>query len=295
MADAHTHADEQTRGQDRLASVDAGETLVDGEDPRDDDLAADDCAPDLDDAYDDDAYDNDEYDDDEYDEYEDDEHRYGGAAGFTLLEVLIAVAILSVVMTSMLGSQLNSMQATRYARDISAAALLADWQIIELEWQHRKDGWTNSDVEVEGDFSDQGWDDITWKCTIHFIELPEYNQLIEAKDDVDEAAGDDDNMMDAGDQAFAGLGMVWAMIKEAIEAAIRKVDCEVQWTSGGIEQRYAIQTFWTDPMALQNVSAASDDEFTDEDDDSGTTEDSDTSSSSSSGTSTKSMQVGVDK
>ncbi|MCA9681161.1 MAG: prepilin-type N-terminal cleavage/methylation domain-containing protein [Myxococcales bacterium] len=191
--------------------------------------------------------------------------RIGGDAGFTLLEVLIAVAIMAVSLTSMLGSQLNSMQATRYARDITAVALLAEYQIVELEWSHRKEGWVSSDVEVDGDFSEQGWPDMKWMCTIHFIEMPEYNQLVESKEGIDEAEDGGDNIVDAGDQAFGALGMVWPMVKAAIENSIRKVDCTVSWKSGKIEQEYTLQTFWTDPAGLQQLPGAGG-EFTEADD-----------------------------
>lgn len=208
-----------------------------------------------------------------------------GSAGFTLLEVLIAVAIMAVALTSMLRSQLDSMQATRYARDITAAALLAEYRIVDLEFQHRQDGWVSSDVELEGDFSDQGWDDMEWRCTIHFIELPEYNQLIEGKEASDEAAGeDDDNIMDQGDQAMGALGIVWPIVKAAIENSIRKVDCTVMWKQGKIDQEFTIQTFWTDPSALLQLPGAGG-EFTEEDDKS-SEENTGTSGAGTSGTGT---------
>lgn len=190
--------------------------------------------------------------------------------GFTLLEVLIAVAILAISLSSLMGSQLSSMAATRYARDISAAALLAEYQIVELEFVHRTEGWVNSDVEYEGSFDDHGYPDMDWVCTVHFIELPEYNQLIEAKEGADEAAGQDgDNIMDAGDQAMGALGMVWPIVKTAIENSIRKVDCTVSWKNGTIAEEFQVQTFWTDPNALQQLPGAGG-EFSEDDDDSGT-------------------------
>jgi prepilin-type N-terminal cleavage/methylation domain-containing protein len=195
--------------------------------------------------------------------------RAGGAGGFTLLEVLIAVAILAVSLSSLMGSQMNSMAATRFARDISAIALLAEYQLIEIEFEHRKEGFVNSDVELDGDFGEHGYDDVEWACTIHFIELPEYNQMLEAKEGVDDASGEgDDNVMDTGDQAFAGLGAVWGLVKAAIENSIRKVDCTVTWQQGTIEQEFKLQTFWTNPAALQQLPGAGG-EFKDEDDPSG--------------------------
>jgi prepilin-type N-terminal cleavage/methylation domain-containing protein len=198
--------------------------------------------------------------------------RGGLVGGFTLLEVLIAVAILAVSLSSLMASQINSMAATRYARDISAIALLAEYQILEIEETQRFEGWVTSDVELEGDFGEQGYDDVDWKCTVHFIELPEYNQMIDAKEGMDEATGkDDSNVIDTGDQAFAGLGMVWGIVKHAIENSIRKVDCTVMWQQGNIPQEFTLQTFWTNPAALQQLPSAGG-EFTEEDDPSSSNE-----------------------
>ena len=195
-------------------------------------------------------------------------------SGFTLLEVLIAVAILAVSLSSLMGSQLNSMAATSYAREITAAALLAEHQIIELEFKHRKEGWVSSDVEYDGDFAEQGYPDMDYLCTVHFIEMPEYNQLLAAKEGADEAAGEaGDNVMDTGDQAFGALGMVWPMIKSAIENSIRKVECKLTWKHGTIDEEFTIQTFWTDPAGLTQGLPGAGGEFTDEDDNSGASED----------------------
>jgi type II secretion system protein I len=195
--------------------------------------------------------------------------RIGGVAGFTLLEVLVAVAILAVMLTSLLGSQLNSMLATRYARDISVAALLAEWQLVELETQIRKEGFVNSDVELDGDFGEQGWDEFEWACKVHFVEIPDYNQLVDVKDEADEQSGtQDDNMLSAGDQMFGALGLVWPIVKEAIESSIRKVTCTVTWTTGKVDYEYDVQTFWTNPDALKQLPGAGG-EFTDADDPSG--------------------------
>jgi general secretion pathway protein I len=199
-------------------------------------------------------------------------HRRNKDGGFTLLEVLIAVAILAVSLTSLMGSQMSAMSATAYARDISAIALLAEQQLIEIEFKHRVDGWITSDQTYEGNFGDEGYDDVEWTCTVYYIELPEYSQLVDSKEGIDEASGKQkDNIMDSGEQAFAGLGMVWSIVKVAIESSIRKVDCTVKWQQGPIEDEFTVQTFWTDPGALQRLPGAGG-EFTDADDNSGANE-----------------------
>ncbi len=180
--------------------------------------------------------------------------RTAGQGGFTLLEVLIAVAILGVSLTSLLGSQIESMQATRYARQLSAAAFLAEYQLVEIEWQQRKDGWQTSDVTYQGDFDEQGWPEMEYECFVDFIELPEYNQMVAAKEAADQDTdGDDAYVQDAGDQAFGALGMVWPMVKAAIENSIRRASCKVMWRNGKVDEEFDVVTFWTDPSGLAAV------------------------------------------
>ncbi|MEZ4427949.1 MAG: prepilin-type N-terminal cleavage/methylation domain-containing protein [Nannocystaceae bacterium] len=178
------------------------------------------------------------------------------AAGFTLLEVMIAVAILAASMTSLYAAQTANLQATAYARDITAIAFLADYIIVDVEWQLQKEGgWTPDDRTFEGDFSDQGWPEVRYACLVDFLEMPDYTELREAKDEEARAAGESNEAIkDAGDQAFSALGMVWPMVKNAIEQSIRKVTCVVKWPNGNNEyDEFKVETFWTMPENLTKM------------------------------------------
>lgn len=195
---------------------------------------------------------------------------HGGASrghGFTLLEVLVAVAILSITLTSLLSSQIAAMRATDHARRLSSVAFLAEGQLIEIEWELKQSGWATDDQTFEGDFSEEGWPDVEYVCVVDLIEMPDYNELVQAKD-ASETDGDDNlGPQDAGDQAFGALGMVWPIVKEAIEQAIRKAWCTVRWSPNGQPARQSdewecgdeenacltIATFWTDPEKLKTL------------------------------------------
>lgn len=187
--------------------------------------------------------------------------------GFTLLEVLIAVAILSLSLTSLLSSQMASMRATRYAEGVTAAAFLADYQLIEIQWVMKKEGWITEDKTFEGDFSELGWDDVRYECLVDFIELPEYGELIRAKDAAEDGtdAGLEPETYDAADQAFDAIGMVWPVVKAAIENAIRKASCTVFWHDGNIEHDFEVTTYWAEPERLMQIPELGG-ETTDEDD-----------------------------
>lgn len=196
-------------------------------------------------------------------------HRPGDerARGFTLLEVLVAVAILSLSLTSLLGSQMQALRATDRARQLSAVAFLAEAQLIEMEWELKQDGWGADDQTFDGDFSDQGWPDVEYSCKVDLIEMPDYNQLVQAADAAETDGNDDDYVQDAGEQAFGALGMVWPIVKEAIEQSIRKSWCTVRWNRANHKEKPAdeffcdendfdcvtIMTFWTDPEKLKQL------------------------------------------
>jgi len=189
--------------------------------------------------------------------------------GFTLLEVLVAVAILSISLTSLLGSQMASLRATDQARQISSVAFLAEYQLIEIEWELKQDGWGLDDQIFEGDFADQEWPDVHYICVVDLIEMPDYNELVESKDAADTDGDDNLGVQDAGDAAFGALGMVWPIIKEAIEASIRKSWCTVRWnydSRKGTKKNahfcadddfecLTVGTFWADPEKLKQLPA----------------------------------------
>jgi type II secretion system protein I len=209
--------------------------------------------------------------------------RKGGSAGFTLLEVLVAVAILAIALTSLLTSQIQALRATRYAQSVSAAAFLAEYQIIEIEYEIKKDGgWADADQEFEGDFGEQGWPDMTYKCLVDMVELPEYQEIQQAVDSADTGGlggglggSSNSGVQDSQDQAFDSLGIVWPIIKNAVEQSIRKVDCKVYWqdlTSGSSQKKIdegccevVVNTFWTD-MSKLNAIADAGGEVTEDDD-----------------------------
>lgn len=182
------------------------------------------------------------------------------AAGFTLLEVMIAMAVLAVSMTSLMTSQMQNLRATRQAQQLTAIAFLAEYQLIETEYIVRKEGgWVLEDKNYEGAFADLGWPEIRYKCLVDFILIPDFSKLRAAKDESKRnqaaAAGSDSTLyyQNAGDKAFSALGLVWPMVKQAIEKSIRKVKCTVFWKDGTIPNEYSIYTFWADPEKLKTI------------------------------------------
>ena len=89
--------------------------------------------------------------------------------GFTFLEVMVAVALLAIALTAVLGSQSQSVSLASEARFYTTAALLAQGKMAEIE---AKDlGTLSSD---SGDFGED-FPGYTWEVTVGnvYLDYPE--------------------------------------------------------------------------------------------------------------------------
>ena len=85
--------------------------------------------------------------------------------GFTLLEVMIAVAIIAIALTTLLGSQSQSVSFANSAKFETMAALLAQSKMSELVTLGKNR--LNSD---SGDFGDD-YPGFTWEVTVSDITI----------------------------------------------------------------------------------------------------------------------------
>jgi general secretion pathway protein I len=87
-------------------------------------------------------------------------------AGFTLLEVMVALAILSVTLMAIADLAGNALRSHVYARDLSAATLLARSKMAELEEAYEDRGFKDFDETEEGDFDAEGHPEIKWRVEV---------------------------------------------------------------------------------------------------------------------------------
>lgn len=66
-------------------------------------------------------------------------------AGFTLLEVMVAVAILGIALTAIFSSEAGAIRASNRARRTNVATLLARCKMAELEEKIARDGFNETD------------------------------------------------------------------------------------------------------------------------------------------------------
>ena len=85
--------------------------------------------------------------------------------GFTLLEVMIAVALIAISLTTLLGSQAQSVSYANSAKFETMAALLAQSKMSEITIQH-----ADSLSSDSGDFGDD-YPGYAWEATVSDISI----------------------------------------------------------------------------------------------------------------------------
>lgn len=203
---------------------------------------------------------------------------------FTLLEIMVAIAILGLSLTVILSAQAGLYSSGAYARNISQATGLARCKMAEVEEYLLKFGYPLDSQTDEGPCCD---DDTRspMRCSwaIETVKLPEPTSLetlvgegkfdstfgplgalgalgqnpstvkeageggISALADVLSASTGGQGM---GSAALAPLvmGMVYPQLKPMLEASIRKVTVKVQWKEGKRAREFEIVQYVTNPM-----------------------------------------------
>ena len=92
--------------------------------------------------------------------------RRAGAAGFTLLEVMISLAILAIGLVAVSDLNGGAVAMHAYARRATEATLLLKGKMLDLEEQLHKDGLHDFDDEKHGSFDDEGSPDYSWSAEI---------------------------------------------------------------------------------------------------------------------------------
>lgn len=88
------------------------------------------------------------------------------ARAFTLLEVVVALAILGVSLVAVLDINSNAVYSHIYAKKLTVATLLARSKMTDLEQKMYDEPLPADDEEDAGDFSAEGWPGFKWRAKI---------------------------------------------------------------------------------------------------------------------------------
>lgn len=178
--------------------------------------------------------------------------------GFTLLEVMVSLSILALALVAISGINANSFNRSNYAREVTVATMLARSKMIDIEIELADEGFSDSDKEYDGDFSDEGYSSMTWSATVRKVEV-DINQLLggllggdvppedlpgqiegylgalngtspeEAVNDAN-AGSDLSQLMQGG-----GLEIIFKQVTEILADSIREITLEIKWGKEGVD------------------------------------------------------------
>ena len=187
--------------------------------------------------------------------------------GFTLLEVMISMAILVMALGALLGHEGIAIQMSDYSNRLSQATLLAQGKLLDLEHQLLREGMDQLDGCDDGDFRRVDLKRFRWKACAFKLEIAEgavetmterFMEMI-AGAGFGEALGggaagsqpagkegDQPNMQDmVGGQIAMAMGAIPVFLQQ-LEDQVRKVKLEVTWEDAIGERKVVLERFVTE-------------------------------------------------
>lgn len=96
--------------------------------------------------------------------------------GYSLIEVLIALAVLASTLTILVGTMANSGQQAIFAQRLTQASLLARSKMTDIEYELMEDGFSNAERKFSGDFREEGHPEMRWEVDVQPVEIPADSQ-----------------------------------------------------------------------------------------------------------------------
>ncbi len=213
--------------------------------------------------------------------------------GFTLLEVMVALALLGLGMVVLIKSTAGNIFSTEEAHMMGIATDLARGKMYDIEEILLKDGFTDSDQSQESEkcFEDEGWPNICYSYKVEEPKLPSFDQLQtmgqkQAEKAMKEAAGSAGSALGTalGSDSLGGfenstlgsmMGLMgslgggkqditaeqgaslfqsqYQMFQEILKVSVRKVTLTVKWKTLGRDRDMKVVAFYTDAAAMDKV------------------------------------------
>src|SRR3569623_1959348 len=99
--------------------------------------------------------------------------------GFTLLEVMVALALMGLGLVVLIKSAANNIRASEESHMMGIATDLARGKMYDIEEQLLKDGFTDTDQSQTAakPFDTEGWPSIFYSYKVEEVEMPDFDQL----------------------------------------------------------------------------------------------------------------------
>ena len=168
--------------------------------------------------------------------------------GYTLLEVMISLGILAMTLSVLLGTQSSHIILTERANSMALAALLARSKMIDIEHEQLTDGFSDMEESYDGDFRDEGFDNMTWEALVEVVEITPDAEEMFVGGIMSDLFGDGESggSLSGSSAVSQFLPMIVSSIPTFINeigARVRKVTLVITWEDRGGTQSLTVQHF----------------------------------------------------
>ncbi len=153
--------------------------------------------------------------------------------GFTLLEVMIAVAIVALSMGVMVEIEVHAIEKTNDAKMYTVATLLARGKMLDVQQTLKEEGFGDFMKLLDGDFEEEGFDDFRWAARVRKVEVPTPSGAGSSADNPPEGSGG---------MSLATLAPMIQNLGSVLENAVREIELRVTWKDGKYDRHIAIVT-----------------------------------------------------
>ncbi len=146
--------------------------------------------------------------------------------GFTLLEVMLALAVFGLAMTAIVGFNERGYMNEAKARRMTTAVGLASTKMTDAQLDIEKDiskGSFPEEKTDEGEF-ERPFEDYKWKLEVRRVELP---------------------LPPLGDEAGAATKQIMDIMKTQISDSIREIKLTISWKEMEKEKSFSVVTHIT--------------------------------------------------
>ncbi len=172
------------------------------------------------------------------------------AQGFTLLEVMVALAILAGALLAISDVVGGALRNHVRAQHLATATLLARGKMASLEEHYEWKGFKITDEEEDGTFADDGHPEVKWQLRVKVPPLEAGpDAVVRALTGSDQGLqellpGADQSPLLAQYQALlkASMAGLFTSLGEQLKRGVREVRLTVSWPEGTHEESFSVVT-----------------------------------------------------
>lgn len=162
--------------------------------------------------------------------------------GFTLLEVMIAIVIISIGIGAILVAENNSLDTNFRAKRMTTIAMLAKNQLIEAEMELEGKTFDEAREESSGKF-DAPFSEFSWERKIKKITFPNLMDSLASGGAPDEGASTSGASVKSVD---SNIENVVKIATNYLSKSSREISVTIKWKEKGEDQKFSVSQYWVD-------------------------------------------------